>query len=119
VKPDGSNNKMVGSFKYPATDFSLSPDETQIAFRTRTINGRGDISIADVDGSNQRVVLSTEMEDINPVWSPDGKKIMFTRHDGDHSYSLMMMNPDGTGVERLVPDLKSARFLEFEPKGNE
>ena len=116
VESDGSSKKMVGSFKYPATEFSLSPDETQIAFRTRTKNDSGDISIADVDGSNQRVVLSTEMDDIKPVWSPDGKKIVFAKHKGDHIYSLMMMNADGTGVERLVPDLKSAMFLEFEPK---
>jgi len=69
------------------------------------------VSSSPVDGTNQRVVLSTEMEDIKPVWSPDGKKIIFKRHN-----SLMMMNPDGTGVERLVPGLKSAMFLEFEPK---
>lgn len=41
-----------------------------------------DIWVMDADGSNQTRLTVNEMPDYQPVWSPDGTKIVFTQLNG-------------------------------------
>jgi Tol biopolymer transport system component len=53
-----------------------SPDGTKLAFGTSD-GTNPDIHIANVDGSDRRVLTATAWDDHTPAWSPDGTKIAF------------------------------------------
>jgi Tol biopolymer transport system component len=53
-----------------------SPDGTKLAFATADFVDP-DIHIANVDGSDRRVLTATAWDDATPNWSPDGTKIAF------------------------------------------
>jgi TolB protein len=47
------------------------------------------------------LTTGTGGSDSDPVWSPDGSKIAFTRNI-DGNWGIHVMNADGTGVKRLA-----------------
>jgi Tol biopolymer transport system component len=62
----------------------------------------------DSDGSNQtRLTDSSSISDtgdrynMNPIWSPDGSKIIF-ESNRDHGYDIYVMDADGSNQTRLV-----------------
>lgn len=58
---------------------TVSPDGTTIAFGSRSQTGeRSVITLIDSDGQNQRAITSVG-SDVDPVFSPDGTWIAFTR----------------------------------------
>src|SRR6266446_509807 len=40
-------------------------------------------------------------EDTNPDWSPDGKRIVFTRQPPKGAYSIWMIDADGGHLQRI------------------
>ncbi|MBN1594201.1 MAG: PD40 domain-containing protein, partial [Candidatus Coatesbacteria bacterium] len=63
--------------------WSTDKDEPELAKSRR----RETVRLTDSDG-----------EELNPEWSPDGKKIAYLKDRGD----IWLMNPDGTGSRQLV-----------------
>jgi Tol biopolymer transport system component len=41
-------------------------------------------------------------KDVSPSWSPNGKKIVFSRHSNTGGSSIMLVNADGTGLTNLT-----------------
>ncbi|MDE0314055.1 MAG: hypothetical protein OXM61_04065 [Candidatus Poribacteria bacterium] len=65
----------------------------------------GDIYVMNDDGSGRRrLTKNTVSRDKHPRWSPDGKRIAFTRRvdKGQSTFELFIMNADGTNVQRLT-----------------
>lgn len=58
-------------------DVSLSPDGRTAAF-TRTVDGNKDIWLIDLDRGSPRRFTLNEAWDGAPVWSPDGKQLVFS-----------------------------------------
>jgi TolB protein len=73
----------------------------------------------DADGTGERNLTRTTTAYENvPVWSPDGKKIAFTRRDvRDTNTSIYAMNADGTGQTRLTDDALAFSRLAWSPEG--
>ncbi|MCA1567065.1 MAG: hypothetical protein LC803_15730 [Acidobacteria bacterium] len=95
---DGSNQKLVGHPAVLAIDPSSSPDGTKFAFTcgSEPLN----ICVMNADGSNVQSITN-ENADGAPAYSPDGTRIAFTSYrelGGSHIY---LINPDGTGLQRL------------------
>ncbi len=60
-----------------------------------------DISIIASDGTHSRRITSLPRSDIDPAWSPDGRRIAFTS-ERDGNAEIYVMNADGTSPTRLT-----------------
>jgi Tol biopolymer transport system component len=131
---NGSNQKMLLA---PAYDPSISPDGKYIAFDAGAINIAGagvdirhieggimggitpemgsGIVVMNINGTNIKRLTNDPGDEIQPSWSPDSKKIIFTE-----SGTIIIMNIDGSNVRstgqtgyypRWSPDGKHIAFL--------
>jgi dipeptidyl aminopeptidase/acylaminoacyl peptidase len=62
--------------------YSVSPDNKQLTFSLSTYSmelnkGNSDIYLINTDGSNQRLVISSEKNESTPKFTPDGKKLSY------------------------------------------
>ena len=80
----------------------LSPDETRIAVeKTDVTTGRHTIWILEPSRGTTSRLISDEAGAHLPVWSPDGRQVVFasSRFGGADVYSV---SADGTGGEELL-----------------
>ena len=89
----GRQLQLVG----PPGDYgapTLSPDETKVAFTRRDDQAAGDIWTMDLARQTLSRFTFDAGSDIYPVWSPDGRTIVYeSTRDG-----LFARNADGTGT---------------------
>ena len=52
------------------------------------------------DGTKVKRLTNNPADDLDPAWSPNGKKIAFVSDRGN--LEIYTMNSDGTGVKRLT-----------------
>lgn len=79
---------------------SWSPDGGSLAFEAIDRPAVARIEVMNADGSNRRQVTAGP-NDLAPVFSPDGTRIVFTRSVGFQS-DVFTMNRDGSGERPLV-----------------
>lgn len=60
---------------------------------------------------NYRLTRSDQNHN-SPVWAPDGRKIAFTVGQEPRGNAVFIMNADGTGMQRLTPQLEN-RFSTY------
>jgi serine/threonine protein kinase len=85
-----------GTFAYP----DISPDGTKVALTVER-DGNMDIWVWDLIRENLSRLTFDEAEDLTPMWTPDGKRIVFASfRDGD--VCIFWKAADGTGkMEKL------------------
>lgn len=100
-------------------DPAWSPDGAKIAFSAigpipYPIDYRSYIYVMNADGSGE-LRLTAPREDMpyshSPVWSPDGKFLVFVADTSGES-TLAIMRSDGTAVDLIVPWPKNMNFRE-------
>ncbi len=101
-----------------------SPDGTRIAydFNEGPNPGVRHIGLAEIDGPPRaprlRLLTGGRSVDVNPVWSPDGRKIVFQRSDAHNPADLYVVDTvtEGARSIRLTDSLPAgvdrARFVE-------
>jgi TolB protein len=123
MKLDGSGLKRITpeGMEFDFCSGNWSPQGNEIVFSARVPDGRYRSSIWAVhsDGTGLRQIpvpgcggLRSDPSSIGcqkPVWSPDGRKLMFERHflsPNDH-FELYTVNADGSGLFQVTntPDL--------------
>ncbi len=86
-----------------------SPDGTELAVGTGSLDGAARIVVVKADGSEQRVLVADQA--FNPSWSPDGKRVAFHRMVDPAEFwqgrpctmRTWVVNADGTGERRFDP----------------
>ena len=116
-----------------ASYVAISPDGKQLAFNRGFGQVRNDqidhagIYRMRIDGSGlKRVSLPKKRtaEDGEPQWSPDGRQIVFVRHNVTArprgQQAVMVVNADGTGLRRVTPyKLKAGDGPDWSPDGTQ
>jgi len=87
-----------------------SPDGKEIAFTTVSELGPAVIAEMQADGGEERKILTTDLWDsVAPIYTPDGKHIVFQSQMGGLVSAVWIMNRDGSHQRRLTaPALKGA-----------
>lgn len=100
------------------TDVRWSSDGTKIVFSSNRSSDY-DIWIMDADGQNQ-INLTSEMasDQIVPVWSPDGERILFANGNGWEEQSLWVMNADGTDKTEIVSESENLGSYKWSADSN-
>jgi Tol biopolymer transport system component len=95
-----------------------TPFVGRIAFAQRDADGVSQIVVAEKDGRNQRVITKGPQPSWFPAWSPDGKRMLFTRElKGKHQ--LWIMNADGGDARALVESDGSIIAGSWSPDGKQ
>jgi Tol biopolymer transport system component len=112
IRPDGSGYAQLTTGGGFHGDPAYSPDGTTVAFAysptTSLEPASAELWVMDADGSNPRALLdpADSGSDWEPVFSPDGSQIVFTREQkapGGLVSAVHVVNADGTDVRRLTP----------------
>lgn len=134
INADGSHLVQIGSCTGDCVgnaDPAFSPDGSKIAFvkwigpvRTESITAAG-LWTMNADGekpvqlTQQR--LPTTSEDRKPSWSPDGKRLAFTRENTTakpvHGQAIFLAWADGSEVRQVTPWDLDADFPSWSPDG--
>jgi TolB protein len=135
---DGSGKKRVTSSEGYDGGAFFSPDGKRLVWRANHPGGEGlakyrellkenlttpmkmEIYTADADGSKAKQVTNFGCASFAPLFTPDGRKILFAsnKHNCDgRRFELFLMNTDGTGLEQVTDFGGFTSFPEFSPDG--
>jgi Tol biopolymer transport system component len=123
MNPDGTGVVKLTDSKSFNGDAGWSPDGSQIAFDSdrRNHQGRFEIHVMDAYGSNVRRVTTLPadaMFDLALRFSPDGRRLVFTRYITDPGRSaLFTVRVDGGGLKQLTPWGNGAGDADYSPDG--
>jgi len=103
------------------TDLQLSPDGTTIAFVVTVMDkaanrGASDIWVVPARGGEPRRLTSSPAADMNPRWSPDGRRIAFisTRSGSPQIWTIDLNGGEAAQLTRLST---GATGVVWSPKG--
>ena len=80
--------------------FSFSPDEKQMVFADRK-DGRKDLWISALNGDNAVRLVDDAFNDSNPVWHPDGKRVIYNC-ERDGLQQICVAYKDGQTPDQLT-----------------
>ena len=75
---------------------AISPDGTKVAFCYK-----GDIFTVDVKGGRALQITTNQAYDSDPIWTPDGKKIVFSSYRAG-SKDIFITSAEGGAPKRLT-----------------
>jgi len=78
----------------------VSPDGTRIAVHRHEGSG-GDIWLFEPSKTMPRLTFNPSQDNSNPIWSPDGKRLVFASRRNS-KWGIYVMPTDGTGGEKLL-----------------
>jgi len=105
MNSDGSGQQAIRDVSgYDFYQPSWSPNGTKIVYYGAVRYGGSDheIYVMDADGSNTQQLTDNGGNDRNPIWLPDGSRIVYISDQNGGSYDLWSMNPDGTDQVQLT-----------------
>ncbi|HRH45162.1 MAG TPA: PDZ domain-containing protein, partial [Pyrinomonadaceae bacterium] len=108
---------VTSAFSAQQTNASLligrvSANQTQIAFASA-----GKIWIVDKNGGTARRLTNTPNDESDPIFSPDGKQIAFSRLNGS-DWDIYVISSDGKGEARRVTMMpKNDYMVNWTPDG--
>jgi TolB protein len=112
---DGSHRRLVAR---PGSQPVFSPTGGRIAFVTYG-NGGETVNIFTIspNGSHKRQVTDSAVDDLEPSYSPGGKRIAYCRPVKGH-FQIFAVGADGRKDHQLTHRSDYARDPEYSPQGN-
>ncbi len=116
----GSGSRLaVTQVSYAATGSQIAAASSQTAATTGgklvfTTKSGGDLYVVNADGTGLRKLTGGV---IDPVVSPDGKQVAFTRWDGAEMGTLYVINVDGSGERVVLSETLQAKSPTWSPDG--
>ena len=100
--------------------------QAQIAFVSQR-DGNPEIYVMDINGKNQHRLTNNRHEDWAPVWSPDGKRIIFVSDRDGHVHAkhgwptseIYVMDDDGQNSQKLTNNPADDRSPSWSPDGKQ
>jgi Tol biopolymer transport system component len=86
ISPDGDTVFQLPIKAFPGIDWS--PDEKMLAYWAFSKNGSMDIFFINPDGSNIRQLTNTNSQDSDPLFSPDGSKLLWHNENSMYIYEM-------------------------------
>jgi WD40 repeat protein len=121
AKLTDSAPKSIGFGSVP----SLSPDGTRVVHMGPVVNSPADgLYITDLASGNTTLLPGTTRGDMNPLWSPDGQTIAFTRGPSSGligapgPYNILLTNADGTNTRQLTEGIEANHAMAWMPDGD-
>jgi Tol biopolymer transport system component len=99
VRRDGTGAEQLTDGTLHSGFPSYSADGKELVFRVWSEKEKG-LRIYNVETKKIRVL--TNGYDNLPGWSPDGKRIVFTRKRDDSNFDVYTIQPDGSGLYRCT-----------------
>jgi Tol biopolymer transport system component len=126
MNPDGSGRKKLLSNLFGGSasseDIDFSPDLSHVIFTYDPPNddpylGNALVTIA-IDGTQRRLLVANGADELgSPRFSPDGRKIVYTRWTGKHwggpdvaDADIWIINADGSGKRKLIGDYSNTDY---------
>lgn len=91
----------TGTKQYGVISPTISPDNESIVLALVEVPGQSNIAIYNIASKQWIQMNPTGKDCLAPVYSPDGKMMVFTSGDGDDK-NIFIMNADGTGLRQLT-----------------
>jgi Tol biopolymer transport system component len=112
----GRNQRPLTDDDVPDRFPAWSPDGSMIAWmRTRPMGHQ--LWVMRADGKQKRKVVDLSIPfPLQPGWTPEGKRIVFTDHDGD--LEIFTIRPDGTSKRRITNNSRADLFGDWSPDGS-
>lgn len=107
MNPDGTSvMRLTNDEKVYNASPSVSPDGLRIVYESnRDISTGSDIYVMTADGSDTVRITTDGVWKQNPVWSPDGRLLLFATSGADGNIDLYTINLDGSNKFRLTQDV--------------
>jgi Tol biopolymer transport system component len=99
VRRDGTGAEQLTDGTLHSGFPSYSADGKELVYRVWSAKEKG-LRVLNLETRKSRVL--TEGIDNLPGWSPDGKRIVFTRRREDGNYDVYTIHPDGSGLFRCT-----------------
>ena len=87
----------------------ISPDGTRVALEITT--GNGDIWIWDIPHKTRTKLTFDKADDAAPIWTPDGKRIVFHSRQGGVFGGIYWKSADGIGEDELLASKPDRQFI--------
>jgi Tol biopolymer transport system component len=125
INPDGSGKSKVVNTSEAGSTIDYSPDGKRITYASYEGFNDGnpagpqkdhEIYTINVDGTGKFQLTHNNRYDSDPSYSPDGKRVAYTRIDG-HDAEIYTINADGTGAFRVTNNDTNEFFPSYSPDG--
>jgi len=107
---------FIGSMILSGCGSSAGASTGKIVFESSR-DGSSEIYVMNPDGSAQTRLTDNTASDTRPIWSPDGKKILFISDRDGNAGDIYSMNADGTDQVRLSTGAEGIDFFDISPDG--
>ena len=114
--PDGK--MIVYRAHHPAGDEFVS--YRQLLGQRLIRPNRMELFVMNADGSNQRQITNLGGANFAPIFTPDGRRIIFSsnhRNPRSRNFDLYLINVDGSGLEQVTTHPEFDGFPMFSPDG--
>jgi TolB protein len=114
VNPDGSGRRRVPTHVSQLFQPTWAADGRKVA----AVRLGAGIYVVDTRTGSARRLRATRDADDAPVWSPDGKSIVFQRQVTPTNWDLYRIGPTGSGLRRLTRDSRQQVNPAWSPDGS-